>query len=133
VANYHLCAKDIMQVEIATILDNMTVTEAAEQMRFEGVRSLIVEPHGEGDSYGIIAYADIVGKVLAKGLDPKAVYVHEVMTKPVITVNPDMPAQHIARLFGQHGFGHAPVVDCGKLLGVVSMTDLVTELLTEPK
>jgi CBS domain-containing protein len=131
--NYHLRAEEIMQVEVATVLDDATAAEAASQMRLEGVRSLIVKPRDESEPYGIIAYTDIVDKVLAEGHDPEAVRVYEIMTKPALTVAPDTPVQDIARLFRAQRFGHAPVVDGGKLLGVVSKTDLVTEVVTEPR
>jgi CBS domain-containing protein len=132
VGNYHLRARDIMHAEVATILDDATVQEAAAIMRMEGTRSLLVEPHNSEDSYGIISYADIVSKVLAEGLDPTKVLIDAVMTKPAITIAPAMEVKHIARLFRQTHIGHAPVVDGGKLLGVVSMTDLVTEVINEP-
>lgn len=127
-----LRARDIMQIEIATILDDASIVEAAHQMRLEGVRSLVVVPHDEGDSFGIITFADIVSKVLAEGRDPRQTRVYQAMTKPAIIIAPDMPVSHIAALFGKFKFGHAPVVDCGKLVGIVSMTDLITELLPEP-
>ncbi len=131
-ANYGLRARDIMQVEIATIVSDASVAEAVAQMRLEGVRSLIVKPHNQHDSYAIITYSDIVHKVLAEGLDPTKVPVYAVMTKPAVTIPPDMQVQYIARLFRQTGIGHAPVVDCGKLVGIVSMTDLITEVIAEP-
>lgn len=131
-ANYNLRAKDIMQVEIATIVSDASVAEAVAQMRLEGVRSLIVKPHHEHDPYAIVTYSDIVYKVLAEGLDPAQVPVYEVMTKPAVTIQPEMQVQYIARLFRQTGIGHAPVVDCGELVGVVSMTDLITEVIAEP-
>jgi CBS domain-containing protein len=131
--NYHLRAEEIMQVEVATILNDATIAEAASQMRLEGVRSLIVKPRDEGESFGIVAYTDIVDKVLAEGQDPEQVRVYEIMTKPALTVAPDTPVQDIARLFRAQRFGHAPVVDGDELLGVVSKTDLVTEVVTEPR
>ena len=130
-ANYHLQAKDIMQVELATILGDMTVAEAASLMRYEGVRSLLVEPRTPDDPYGIITYSDIVHKVLAEGRDPDKVEVHQIMTKPLITIGSDLQVEYIARLFKRSGIGHAPVVDDGKVLGIVSTTDLVTEVITE--
>jgi CBS domain-containing protein len=132
VANYALCARDIMQVEIATILGDASIIEATRLMLQEGVRSLLVEPRTEEDTYAIVTYSDIVKKVLADGLDPNEVEVHEVMTKPVVSIPPDMKAEYIARLFRQTKIGHAPVMDCGKLLGVVSMTDIVTEVIVDP-
>jgi CBS domain-containing protein len=70
--------------------------------------------------------------VLAEGLDPTKVQIDAVMTKPAITIPPTMEVKHIARLFRYAHIGHAPVVDGGKLLGIVSMTDLITEVITEP-
>ncbi|HEC22290.1 MAG TPA: CBS domain-containing protein [Chloroflexi bacterium] len=131
-ANYHLRAEDIMQVEVATILDDATVSEAAEQMRLEGVRSLIIEPHDAGDPYGIVTYTDIVKRVLAEGRDPDQVHVYEIMTKPAIVISPRMKVQYIARLFCQANIGHVPVVESGSLRGMVSMTDLITEVIAEP-
>ena len=130
-ANYKLAAKDIMQVEVATILGDATVQDAASIMRLEGVRSLIVVPRDASDSFAIITYSDIVTNVLADGRDPGKVFVYEIMTKPLIVVPPSMQVEHIARLFRQTKVGHVPVVDCGKLLGVVSMTDLITEVINE--
>lgn len=130
-ANYDLQAGDIMQVEVATILGDMTVSEAAALMRLEGVRSLLVEPRTPGDPYGIITYSDIVYKVLAEGLDPEKVEVHRVMTKPLITLTSDLKVEYIARLFKQASIGHAPVFDEESVVGIVSMTDLVTEVISE--
>ena len=132
-ANYELCAKDIMQVEVATILDDATISEAIHHMRYEGVRSLVVVPYSNGDPFGIITYADIVNKILADKKDPEAVHVHDIMTKPAITIPPTMRVDHIANLFRSHHFGHVLVVDCGELHGIVSMTDLIVEVVPEPE
>ena len=130
-ANYDLTARDIMQVEIAAILGDATIVDAAAQMRYEGVRSLLIVPRSPSDPYAIITFSDIVNHVIAHGHDPAKMQVHEVMTKPLITVPPDMRVEYIARLFEQSKIGHVPVMDCGELLGIVSMTDLVTEVVTE--
>ena len=130
-ANYKLQAKDIMQVDVATILGDMSVSEAASLMRFEGVRSLLVEPRTPEDPYGIITYSAIVYQVLAEGYDPDRVEVHRIMTKPLITLTPDLKAEYIARLFKQSGIGHAPVVEDEKVIGIVSLTDLITEVIAE--
>lgn len=131
-ANYHLRARDIMHAEVATILDDATITEVAIQMRLEGVRSLIVVPHDKEDPFAIITYADIVSKVLAEGRNPSLVHVDEIMTKPAITVAPGMSVMYIARIFRQMKIGHLLVAEGHRLLGVVSMTDLVTEVIADP-
>ncbi len=131
-ANYHLCARDIMQTEIASILSELSVQDAAALMRHNGVRSLIVEKDSDDDTYGIVTYADIVNKVLAHGFDPAEVSVEEIMTKPLIVVDPTLRVELVARLFAQNNIGHAPVIDDHQLVGIVSMTDLITEVITEP-
>lgn len=130
--NYHLTARDIMQTEIATILPELTVQDAAALMRHHGVRSLIVEKDSDDDAYGLITFADIVSKVLANGFDPAEVRVDAVMTKPLIVVNPSLKVELIARLFANHRIGHAPVIENHTLIGIVSMTDLVVEVISEP-
>jgi CBS domain-containing protein len=130
--NYHLTARDIMQTDIATILPELTVQDAAALMRHHGVRSLIVEKEAADDAYGLITFADIVSKVLAYGFDPAEMRVDEVMTKPLIVVNPSLKVELVARLFAQHRIGHAPVLEDHQLIGIVSMTDLITEVIDEP-
>lgn len=132
-ANYHLCARDMMQTDVATVWPDVTVRDAAALMRHNGVRSLIVEKETPDDAYGIITYADIVDKVLAYGFDPAEVHVAEIMTKPLIEVNPALKAEMVARLFANNNIGHAPVMEGDKLVGVISMTDLITEVITEPE
>jgi CBS domain-containing protein len=131
-ANYHLCARDIMQTEVATVLAELSVQDAAALMRHQGVRSLVVEKETDDDAYGLITYADIVIKVLAHGFDPAEVRVDEVMTKPLIVVDASLKVEMIARLFAHHKVGHAPVIEDHRLVGIVSMTDLVVEVITEP-
>lgn len=130
-ANYQLSAKDIMQVHVATILPDLTVRDAAYVMKTNGVRSLIVEKEGDDDAYGIITYSDIVGKVLAFGFDPAEVTVAEIMTKPLVVLNPSLKVEMVARLFVNSNIGHAPVIEDHNLVGVVSMTDLIVEVITE--
>ena len=132
-ANYNLRARDIMSTDLATILPELTVQDAAALMRHHGVRSLLVEKESDDDAYGIVTYADIVDKVLAYGFDPAEVRVDEIMTKPLIVVNPSLRVEMIARLFAQNNIGHAPVVEHDQVIGMVSMTDLITEVITEPE
>src|SRR3990172_1080581 len=122
-----------MQTDIARVLRELTVRDAAALMRQQGVRSLIVEKESEDDAYGIITYADIVNKVLALGMEPAEVRVDEIMTKPLIVVNPTWKVETVAQLFANNNIGHAPVIEDNKIIGMVSMTDLITEVITEPE
>ena len=70
-------------------------------------------------------------QVLAKDRSPKRVNIYEIMSKPVISVRPDMDIRYCARMFEQFGLSRAPVVERGKVLGIVSFTDMVLRGLAE--
>lgn len=131
--NYQLKAMEMMQTEVATILGDATIQEAAALMRYEGVRSLVVIPREGKTTYGILTFSDIVKKVLAERLDPRRVRVDDIAVVDARTIQPETDAQMVARFFLEQDCSHAPVVDnLGQLVGIVSMTDLITEVITEP-
>jgi len=70
--------------------------------------------------------------VLARDRSPDRVNVYEVMTKPVLSVAPDMDVRYCARLFERYRLARAPVIKEGEVLGIVSFTDLVIHGLMEP-
>ncbi|NDJ86519.1 MAG: CBS domain-containing protein [Chloroflexi bacterium] len=129
-ANYALTAGDIMQKEVETILGDLSVQEAVTQMHLAGIRSLLVVPREEAEPYGIISYSDVVYDVLASQKDPRRVTVDEISTTPAIAVRPTDTIQHVSAVLRKHRIGHVPVVDeQERLIGIISMTDLVTEVI----
>ena len=73
----------------------------------------------------MVLISDIARQVLAHDRSPQRVNIYEVMTKPIITVNPEMDIRYAARLFDRFGLSRAPVVEDGKVVGIVSFTDMV--------
>jgi CBS domain-containing protein len=122
-------AKDIMTTDVVSISGDATVAEAVALMKSRGVRSLIVERRTEDDAYGMITQRDVVYKVVAKGLDPKQVRVHEIMSKPLVVVNPNLDVKYVARLLANMGLSRAPVIGDHRLLGVVSLSDIVNKAM----
>jgi CBS domain-containing protein len=120
-------ARDIMTTPVVTVEGSATVAEAVSLMKEKGVRALIVDRRSEEDAYGIVTQRDIVYSVMAERKDPSKVKVHEVMTKPLVVVNPDLDAVYVARLMAQKGLSRAPVLYDQKLQGVISVTDLITK------
>ena len=116
--------EDIMTKEVVTISGSATVAEAVKLMKDKGLRALIVEPRSDRDPYGMVTETDIVYKVAAYGNDPKTLRVFEIMTKPCITVTPDLGVEYVARLFANTRIRRAPVVE-GKLLGIISISDIM--------
>ena len=126
--------KDIMTENVITISGSATVAEAVKLMKDKGLRGLIVERRSDSDPYGIVTETDIVYKVAAFGHDPKQMRVYEIMTKPCITVNPDLGVEYVARLFATTRIRRAPVVR-GKLLGIISVSDILnkSDFVEKPK
>jgi CBS domain-containing protein len=121
-----LKAADIMTQEVATIRGSASVADAIQMMRDKGYRALMVDRRHEQDAYGIVTATDIVYKVAALGQDPKTIRVYQIMTKPCISINPDLGVEYVARLFAAHGLRIAPVIQ-HSLLGVISETDILTK------
>jgi CBS domain-containing protein len=94
-------------------------------MEKTNARALIVDKRNADDEYGIVVLADIAKLVLAVDKSPDRVNVYEIMSKPVIQVSPDMDIRYCARLFERFGLERAPVVDAGKIVGMVSYHVLV--------
>ncbi|MEN3039662.1 MAG: CBS domain-containing protein [Candidatus Kryptonium sp.] len=117
--------KDLMVTNVITIDGSATVAEAIEKMRKNGVRSLIVERRNEDDAFGIVTMRDVVYKVVAEGLDPKNTAVHEIMSKPLISLNPNLDAKYAARLMAKCNISHAPVIAEHRLMGILSLADFV--------
>ena len=127
-------AQEIMTRDVATISGSATVAEAVKLMKDKKLRGLIVERRNESDPYGIVSETDIVYKVAAFGHDPKKMRVYEIMTKPCVTVNPDLGVEYVARLFANTRIRRAPVVK-GKLLGIISVSDILnkSDFVEKPK
>jgi len=127
-------AQDIMTQDVVTIRGSATVAQAVALMKEKKLRALIVDRRHEQDAYGIVTETDIVYKVAAYGHDPKKVRVYEIMTKPCISINPDLGVEYVARLFANTGIRRAPVIK-GELLGIISVTDILTksDFVEQPK
>lgn len=117
-------AREIMTADVVTVQSSATVAEAIRLMKEKGLHALIVDRDHERDAYGIVTDADVAYKVVAYEKNPREIYVHEIMTKPCVVVNPDLEVEYIARLFANLHIHRAPVIK-DKLMGVVSLTDIL--------
>jgi len=123
--------REVMKINIVMIDGLATVREALALMQEKSVKALIVNKRHEDDEYGMVIVADIAREVLGKNASPDRVSVYEIMTKPVVTVHPDMDIRYASRLLSRMGFARAPVVDGRTLVGTVSYTDMVLKGLVK--
>jgi CBS domain-containing protein len=114
-----------MRTNVTEVDGKLDVLSALKIMKEVGATSLIVKRRDEQDEIGMLLFSDVAKKVIAKDRAPERVNVYEVMAKPVLTVRPDMEIRYCARLFEKFGISHAPVVDDGKIVGMVSFYLLV--------
>ncbi len=124
-------ARDVMHEKHIEMDGLDTVKHALETMKANHASVLIVKKRNENDALGMVVLADIAKKVLAKDKAPDRVNLYEIMSKPVISVEPDLDVRYCARLFDQFGLSNAPVVEQGKVIGIVSYDELVFKGLCE--
>jgi len=124
-------ARDIMHEKHLELDGMATVKEALDAMKAEQATVVIVRKRHENDEFGIVLLSDIAKKVLAKDRASKRVNVYEIMSKPLISLDPDMDVRYCARLFDRFGLSNVPVIENGVVLGVVSYSELVFKGLCE--
>jgi len=117
--------RDVMKFDVDIVDGMLTVTEALKSMKFPDTRTLIVDKRHDDDEYGVVMFRDMAKKVLARDHSPNRVNVYEIMSKPVLSVYPDMDIRYCTRLFDRFGLSRAPVLEDQKIIGLVSYTDIV--------
>jgi predicted transcriptional regulator len=117
--------RQVMKTEFDTVDGMTTVYDALKSMRHIETKCLIVNKRHADDEYGMLLLSDIARKVIGPNRSPQRVNVYEVMAKPVITVDPEMNIRYCARLFDRFELSRAPVLEQGRVVGIVSFTDMV--------
>lgn len=130
--NHIIRVRDVMKKEVDVVDGMLTVSEALRGMQYPETRTLIIDKRHQNDEYGVVMFGDIAREVLAADRSPDRVNVYEIMFKPVIGVDPDMDIRYCTRMFFKFGLSRAPVLDNGRIIGLVSYTDIVLNGLLGP-
>lgn len=104
--------------KLLTAAPSTTVRAAAELMAGKSVGAVLVVERGQ--LLGIFTERDAVFRVIARGLDPAATRLADVMTPQPKTIKPGNTFGHAMTLMHESGFRHLPVVEDGKPIGIVS-------------
>ena len=114
---------EIMTPTPITIAPNATAAEAANQMREKDIGSLIVVERGE--PIGIVTERDFVTKVAASDRQPSRVFVKDIMTSPLVAIPPTEEVAEAAKLMSQRKIRRLPVIEGGKLVGMLTENDII--------
>jgi predicted transcriptional regulator len=117
--------REVMKSGVDIVDGMMTVSEALHAMKYPETRTIIIDKRSEDDEYGVVMFRDIAKRVLAPDLSPKRINMYEIMAKPVLSVDPEMDVRYCTKLFDRFGLSRAPVIEDGKIIGLVSYTDIV--------
>ena len=114
--------KNYMRKDIATIDVEYTAAEASKMMMDKVIGYLIVLERGKPT--GIVTERDLVLKIMAKQKDPLKVKVSEIMSTPLVTIDPDTTLEDAVSTMVKHGIRRLPVVRQDILYGVFTARDL---------
>lgn len=117
--------RSVMKSDVDIVDGMTTVADALKNMKYPETRTLIVNKRHEDDEYGVVMFRDVAKRVLAPDLSPRRINMYEIMSKPVIGVDPEMDVRYCTKLLDRFGLSRAPVIENGKIIGLVSYTDIV--------
>ena len=117
--------RDVMKKNFDLVDGMDTVADALKSSEYPDSKCFIVNMRHDDDEFGIVLLSDIAKKVLAKDKAPERINIYEIMTKPVISVDPEMDIRYCTRLFENFGLSRAPVIENKKVIGIVGYTDIV--------
>jgi CBS domain-containing protein len=125
--------KEILAVkgrEIVSVSPEATLLVALEVMANKNVGAVLVLD-AQGDLRGIFSERDFVRKIIIKGRAMETTLVKEIMTSRVLYVSPETTVSDCMSLMTEKRIRHLPVLEGGKPVGVVSIGDVIKELLRE--
>lgn len=114
---------DYMNAPVLSIAHDSTVQEAAQYMRVSNVGSLLIKEYD--DYVGIVTETDLTRKVVGGGLNPEATPIANIMTQPVQTMDRFLPVEEANKYMHKNKIRHLAVTENGKIVGMISIKDLV--------
>ncbi len=113
--------------EVFSIGPQATVFEAIEMMAARRVGALLVLQHGR--VAGIVSERDYARKMILHGRVSKTTQVRDIMSAPVVTAPSQLSVEEGMAIMTERRFRHLPIVDEGRLIGLVSLGDLVKSII----
>ncbi len=119
--------REVMKTGFDMVEGMDTVADVLRDSKHPESKCFIVNIRHDDDEYGIVLLSDIAKQVLADNKSPERVNIYEIMSKPVISVDPEMDIRYCTRMFENFGLSRAPVIDNKKVVGIIGYTDIVLD------
>ena len=116
--------------QVSVIRPDSTVSTAANRLKLDGIGAMVVSEDGQHIA-GIISERDIVRAMVDHGAELQSKFVSELMTKSVRTCGPEAAINDVMAEMTRNRIRHLPVVESGKLTGIISIGDVVKNRLEE--
>ena len=117
--------------EVWSVQPTDMVFDAIKVMAAKGIGALLVM---EGDELaGIFSERDYARKIVLEGRSSRDTTVADIMTRDVVHTTPDKSIEECMSMMTEQHFRHLPIVDDGKVVGVISLGDLVKVIIVEQK
>lgn len=120
--------RDIMTKQIVMIDHDKSALEAAKTMAEKGISSVFVVK--DGQPVGIVSERDFIKKICAKELPIAQVKMGDIMSKILTTADPETPIEVAVQRMVNHKIRRLPIMEGGKLVGIITVTDLARHLRT---
>jgi CBS domain-containing protein len=120
--------RDIMTKQIVMIDHDKSALEAAKTMAEKGISSVFVVR--DGQPVGIVSERDFIKKICAKELPIAEVKIGDIMSKILTTAEPETPIEVAVQRMVNHKIRRLPILEGGKLVGIITVTDLARHLRT---
>ena len=117
-----IIVKEAMKTNIAKVEPNTTVLEAAQLMKKRKIGNVIIVEKKQ--PIGILTESDILKKVVAEGNNAKDVIVKEVMSTPIIIIDPYVTLEEAMKTMGKCNVRRLPVIENNELIGIITQKDI---------
>ncbi len=117
--------RDIMMADFLKIEGITKVSDALAMMNEKNLNAVLIIPRSELDVYGIMTRRDIARKVIGNRRRLHETHVYEIMTKPVLSVPPNMPIPYAARHLTNFQVSYATVLENDAVIGMISLNGIV--------
>ena len=121
--------EDVMTRDLIFVEPNTSVKDAVDLMLKKRIRSLLIKPRNEKDTYGVITVRDVVFEVIANDIKLEEVKVGDIASKPIVTVPKGTDLKTVIRFMKRFNIARVFVIEDGEIAGIVTLMDIMKALV----